>query len=67
VESLSNSLGLLSTKEVALRLGVSVAKVHRLIAKGVLTPVTKAGGQTGSYYFEPDALPDPTEPEQAAS
>lgn len=53
MESLSARLGgLLTTKEVAERLGVSVAKVHRLIGKGILTPATRADGQTGSYYFE---------------
>lgn len=58
MESLSAKLGgLLSTKDVAERLGISVAKVHRLIGKGVLTPVTKADGLTGSYYFNEDELP----------
>lgn len=64
MESLSSKLGLLTTKEVADRLGVSVAKVHRLIGKGIITPVARVDGQTGGYYFKPDELP---EPEQAAS
>lgn len=57
MENLSHRLGLLTTKEVAERLGVSVAKVHRLILKGDLKPVTKADGRTGSYYFDEDDLP----------
>lgn len=67
VEQLSQRLGLLTTKEVALRLGVSVAKVHRLIGKGILVPATKVDGQTGTYYFNEADLPEPTEPEVAAS
>lgn len=58
MESLSAKLGgLLSTKEVADRMGISVAKAHRLIGKGILKPVTKADGLTGSYYFAEDELP----------
>ena len=53
MESLSEILGdMLTTKEVADRLGVSVAKVHRLIAAKVIAPEFKLDGQTGRYYFK---------------
>lgn len=41
----------LTTSEVAERLGVSVSSVHRLIARGVLTPRLKLPGVRGAYLF----------------
>lgn len=53
MENLSEILGdMLTTKEVADRLGVSVAKVHRMVAAKVLQPQFKVDGQTGSFYFK---------------
>lgn len=56
MENLSEILGLLTVKDVAERLDVSIAKVHRLITKGALTPAAKADGQTGSLYFRPEDI-----------
>ena len=59
MESLSEILGdMLTTKEVADRLGVSVAKVHRLIAAGVIAPHFKLDGKTGRYYFAASDVDD---------
>jgi excisionase family DNA binding protein len=58
MENLSEILppGLLSTKEVADRLGISIAKVHRLVLKSQLHPAFKLDGQTGRYYFKADDI-----------
>lgn len=42
---------LLGTTEAAERLGVSVRTIHRLVARGHLTPATKLPGSTGAYLF----------------
>lgn len=57
MENLSEILGdVLTTKEVAERLNISVAKVHRLILSRALTPDFKVDGTTGRYYFRADAI-----------
>lgn len=43
---------LLGTTEAAERLGVSVRTVHRLVARGNLTPAGKLPGDTGAYLFD---------------
>ena len=44
---------LLTTAEVAERLGVSVWTVHRWTDAGRITPAVKAPGIRGAYMFEP--------------
>lgn len=39
------------TAEAAERLQVSVRTIHRLVARGELTPVAKLPGSTGAYLF----------------
>jgi excisionase family DNA binding protein len=52
MENLSETLAaMLSTKDVAERLGVSVAKVHRLVDNGTIVPAFKLDGITGRCYF----------------
>ena len=47
---------LLSTKQTAERLGVSVSTVSRLVAAGKLTPVLRLEGKTGPMFFDPSAI-----------
>lgn len=42
---------LLGTTEAAERLGLSVRTIHRLVARGHLSPATKLPGSTGAYLF----------------
>lgn len=42
---------LLTTRNVADRLGVTVRQVHTLIANGHLTPVSRLDPPTGTYFF----------------
>lgn len=57
---------LLTTAEVAQRLGVDVRTVHRMVASGRLTPVQKLPGRTGSYVFSAAAV-EAVAPEREAS
>lgn len=43
----------LPTAEVATRLAVDVRTVHRMVARGALTPALKAPGLRGAYLFSP--------------
>ncbi len=43
---------LVPTAEVARRLGCDVRTVHRMVAAGRLSPVTKLPGRTGPYLFD---------------
>jgi excisionase family DNA binding protein len=47
---------LLTTKQVAERLGVDVRTVHRMADTGRLPYVTKLEGATGAYVYDPDAI-----------
>jgi len=47
---------LISTSDVAERLGVDVRTVHRMVADGRLTPLVKAPGMRGAYMFDPAVL-----------
>lgn len=42
---------MLTTQEMAARLGVSVRTIHRMVAAGTLTPARKLPGRTGGYLF----------------
>ena len=44
---------LLTTRDVADRLGVSPATVTRMVARGDLTPVFKLAGPRGAFLFRP--------------
>ena len=57
---------LLTTAEVAERLGVDVRTVHRMVAAGRLAPVQKLAGRTGAYVFSADAI-EGVEAERQAS
>ena len=45
---------LLTSPQVASRLGVSIRTVHRLADSGALMPALKLPGPTGAYLFRPD-------------
>lgn len=65
-----NSPELVTTAEVADRLGCDVRTVHRMVRTGRLTPVQKLPGRTGSYVFSPadiDALAAATDRLESAS
>lgn len=47
---------LLTSQEVAIRLGCSVRTVHRLVTSNQLTPAQKLTGPNGAYLFEQDAV-----------
>jgi excisionase family DNA binding protein len=44
---------LLTTRDVADRLGVTPSTVSRLVARGDLTPVFKLAGPRGAFLFRP--------------
>ena len=44
------------TAEAAQILGVSVRKIHRLVASGELACEMKLPGTTGAYVFDEDAI-----------
>jgi predicted DNA-binding transcriptional regulator AlpA len=48
---------LLSSKQVATKYGIDVRTVHRRVERGEL-PAFKLPGETGSYVFDPDELPE---------
>lgn len=48
-----SAVTLVSTAEVAQRLGVDVRTVHRMVSEGTLTPAAKLPGKTGAYVFDP--------------
>jgi len=54
---MSNS-GLVTTRHVADRLGVTPRQVARLVERGELTPVVKAPGPTGAFMFNADEVDD---------
>jgi excisionase family DNA binding protein len=57
MEILSETLSaMLTTKDVAERLGVSVAKVHRLVDKGEIVPALQLPGSTGRFYFTDETI-----------
>lgn len=61
--------GLLTTRQVAVRKGVSVWTVRRWVEAGRLEPEGKVPFTTGSYLFDPatvDAF-DPTEQTDGAA
>lgn len=60
------STPLLTTTEVAQRLGVDVRTVHRMVANGRLVPEQKLPGRTGSFVFAPEAI-DALSAERAAA
>lgn len=43
---------LIATREVANRLGVTVATVSRMVKRGDLPAVQKLPGRTGAYLFD---------------
>jgi excisionase family DNA binding protein len=47
---------LLTTKQVADRLGVDPRTVHRMADDGRLPCVAKLEGSTGAYVFDPDVI-----------
>ena len=47
---------LLTSGQVATRLGVSIWTVHNMVKDGRLTPAGKVPGRTGSYLFDPDPV-----------
>lgn len=47
---------LLSTREVAAELHVSLTTVLRLIKSGELVPEARGPGQTGGYLFDPEYI-----------
>jgi len=47
---------LLSSTEVARRLGVSIKTVHRLARAGQIPGAQKLPGRTGAFIFDPDML-----------
>lgn len=57
---------LLTTAEVARRLGVDVRTVHRMVAAGRVAPVQKLSGKTGAYVFSADVI-ESVETERQAS
>lgn len=62
MENLSQSLaGLVTTREVADRYGLTVRQVHHLITTGTLKPVDKLPGLTGTYLFAQADLPESLE------
>lgn len=49
---------LLTTAQVAVKLGVTPRTVARMVERGELTPVTQAPGLRGARFFDPaDLLP----------
>ena len=50
------TLDLLTSKQVADDLGLTVRQVARLVANGKLHAAHKISGQTGAYLFEPAAV-----------
>lgn len=51
-----NTSVLMGTRDVADRLGVSVATVTRLVRDGSLSAELKAPGARGAYMFDPVAV-----------
>ena len=49
-------ISLLTTKQVAERLGVNVRRVHTLVGQGRLVPVSRLDGPRGALFFSPDAV-----------
>ena len=49
---------LIPTAEVARRLRCDVRTVHRLVARGILTPAVQAPGLRGALLFEPQDVED---------
>ena len=47
-----STVTLLSTRDAAQRLGVSVPTVTKLARDGVLVPAAKAPGRRGAYLFD---------------
>jgi excisionase family DNA binding protein len=47
---------LVTTAEVAAALGVHVRTVHRMVARGELTPAFKAPGLRGPLLFDKEAV-----------
>jgi excisionase family DNA binding protein len=45
---------LLTTAQVAKRLGVDVRTIHRWVKRGTLTPALKATGIRGPLFFDED-------------
>lgn len=48
--------GLLTTRQVADRLGVNVRRVHTLVTNGVLVPASRLDGPRGALFFLPEAV-----------
>jgi DNA-binding transcriptional MerR regulator len=44
-------LNVLTTKQVADRLGITVRQAHHLIDRGSLVPVSRLDPPTGTYFF----------------
>lgn len=48
--------GLLTSPQVARRLGRSNRTVHRLVEAGVLQPAQKLPGPNGAFLFDPETV-----------
>jgi predicted site-specific integrase-resolvase len=47
---------LLTTAELAQRLGVSPSAISRRVAKGELKPAAKGPGKRGAFFFAPEPV-----------
>lgn len=47
----SNMLNVMTTKKVAERLGISVRRVHHLVARGDLMPISRLDPPRGALFF----------------
>lgn len=50
------SIGLITVREAAERLGIAVSTVHKRIAAGEYPVAFKVDGKTGAYLLDPDSL-----------
>ena len=57
---------LLTSKDVAARLGITVRQVSRLVERGKLTFAAQAPGPRGAFLFDPADIDALTEPDTAA-
>lgn len=58
---------LLSTAEVAVRLGKSVATVNRYVQRGILEPTAQGPGERGARLYDPADVAELAEPKAAVT